>query len=80
VFGRPPAITEISKEQLTERTDIFAAYYLPEGGDAELYDSISPVNVFPTVLRHYFRVTLPRLEDRSYYSAWASPYRFTRLP
>jgi hypothetical protein len=79
VFGRPPLITEISQQQLTERTDIFAAYYLPEGGDAELYNSISPINVFPAILRHYFGVALPRLEDRTYYSAWASPYRFTRL-
>jgi hypothetical protein len=79
VFGRPPAISDISREQLIERTDIFAAYYLPGGGSAELYDSISPINVFPAVLRHYFGATLPRLEDRSYYSAWATPYQFTRL-
>jgi hypothetical protein len=79
VFGRPPAITDISREQLTERSDVFAAYFLPDGGDAELHDSISPINVFPAVLRHYFGITLPRLEDRSYYSAWASPYRFTRV-
>ncbi len=79
VFGRPPPVADISMEQLTERSDIFAAYYLPGGGKAELYDSISPINVFPAVLRHYFGASVPRLEDRSYYSSWANPYQFTRL-
>jgi hypothetical protein len=78
-FGRPPEINHITSEQLTERTDVFAAYYLP-GSTMELYDSITPVNVLPAVLRTYFGVPIPRLEDRSYYSSWREPYRFRRIP
>lgn len=77
-FGRPPALEDITKEQLTDRTEVFAAYYMP-GVVPELYDSITPINVIPTMLRAYFGVSIPRLEDRSYYSSWREPYRFTRV-
>ena len=59
-----------------EALSSLAALYLPEGGDAELYPGISPVNFFRVVLSHYFGADLPRLEDRSYYSSHRLPYRF----
>jgi hypothetical protein len=77
-FGRPPALDDITEEQLTDRTDVFAAYYMP-GVSPELYDSITPINVIPSMLRAYFGASIPRLEDRSYYSSWREPYRFTRV-
>jgi hypothetical protein len=61
---------------LRERTSILNAYYLPEGGDDALYESITPVNSFRVVLNHYFDTDLPLLEDRIYYSAWDQPYQF----
>jgi hypothetical protein len=53
-----------------------AALHLPDGGDAQLYPGISPVNFFRVVLSHYFGAALPLLEDRSYYSSHRRPYRF----
>jgi len=61
---------------LRERTSILNAYYLPEGSDAALYDSITPVNSFRIILNQYFNVDLPLLEDRIYYSDWDQPYKF----
>jgi hypothetical protein len=77
-FGRPPDLGDIRRDQLIERTDVFAAYYLP-GSHAALYDSITPINVLPTVLRSYFRASIPPLEDHTYYSSWGQPYRFKQL-
>ena len=64
-FGRPPDLGDISLDQLTERTDIFAAYYLP-GAHVALYDSITPINVLPIILRTYFGASIPPLEDHTY--------------
>ncbi|MBA3659236.1 MAG: hypothetical protein H0W67_06525 [Gemmatimonadales bacterium] len=78
-FGRPQPLDVATPEQVAERADPFGAYYLPDGGNALLYDSISPVNVFPIVLRHYYGAQVQRLEDRTYYSSSRDPYRFTRI-
>ena len=45
---------------------IFNAYYLPNGGNDILYDSITPVNAFRAVLNYYFDKNLEFLEDVSY--------------
>jgi hypothetical protein len=42
---------------------IFSAYYLPDGGDAQLYPTISPVNSFRVVFNHYFGANLELLDD-----------------
>ena len=41
--------------------------------------SIGPVNAVRLMLRTQFGVALPELEERTYYSPWEDPYRFTRL-
>jgi hypothetical protein len=46
------------------RFAILNAYHLPDGGDAELYPEISPVNSLRVVLNHYFGKQLPLLPDR----------------
>jgi len=79
LFSRPPPIREISPRQIEERFDILAAYHLPGAGDGVVYDSISPVNVFPRVLGHYFDLDLPRHPDRSFYSSWEHPYEFVEI-
>ncbi|MGH7525142.1 MAG: hypothetical protein ACREMX_00400 [Gemmatimonadales bacterium] len=80
-LGRvPPPFHQARRENVRERVDIFAAYHLPAGGEVVVHDSISPVNVFRGVLRHYFGANLPPLEDITYWSAWEEPYRFTRIP
>lgn len=42
------------------------AYYLPDGGDALLYDSISPVNTFRLIFNYYFDQDLELLDDIRY--------------
>ncbi len=49
------------------RMSILNAYHVPRDVRAELYETISPVNSFRLVLRH-FGAELPLLEDRHYFS------------
>jgi len=65
-----------SASVLRESTFILNAYYLPDGGDSLLYDSISPVNTFRVVFNAYFNQDYELLEDRSYYSPYKRPYDF----
>lgn len=53
------------EEQLQESNSIFSAYYFPSV-QAELYDSISPVNTFRVMFNSYFDSYLPLLEDTSF--------------
>lgn len=61
---------------LRERMSILYAYFLPDGGDAQLYEEITPVNTFRVVLNSYFGTDLALLEDESYFSTWSHPYAF----
>ena len=61
---------------MTERSGILSAYYLPGGGTELLYDSISPVNTFRVVFNAYFGGTYPMQPDRSSFSTWSAPYEF----
>ena len=47
-------------------TGILNAYYLPDGGNKLLYESISPVNSFRTIFNYYFNADYEILEDKSY--------------
>ena len=67
------------RAELRDRTHVFAAYHLP-GVEAQLYDTISPINAIASVLRAYFGASIPPLEDKTYYSSWGRPYDFTRIP
>ncbi len=49
--------------------NILASYLLPNGGDQLIYPSITSVNVFRSILRHYFGIELDRLEDQIFVSA-----------
>jgi hypothetical protein len=50
--------------------------YLPNGGAASLYESITPVNSFRVVLNHYFETRYSMLPDRSYRASYQDPFRF----
>lgn len=65
-----------TNDMLKERMRIFNAYYLPQGGNALLYDSITPVNTFRLIFNFYFNTNYKLLEDRSYFSAYETPYKF----
>lgn len=46
---------------------ILNAYYFPDGGEAQLYESISPVNTFRILFSYYFGADYELLPDLSYY-------------
>jgi hypothetical protein len=79
-LGRPhPPLkkTEKVKNEVKERMRIFNAYYLPAGGNALLYDSISPVNTFRLIFDFYFGSDYGLLSDISYYADYDTPYLLT---
>lgn len=63
-----------------KRTTILNAYYLPDGGNKSLYESISPVNTFRIIFNSYFEGQYELLEDVSYYSVYTDPFDFTVIP
>ena len=77
----PPIIIVQSDHgsDLGRRLNILNAYYLPNGGDEPLYNTISPVNSFRVVFNSYLSGDYEILDDISYYSNYES-YDFTVVP
>jgi hypothetical protein len=74
-----PDLPQVPAERVKERLAVFAAYALPGLSAADVWDTISPVNVTRLVLRHYFGADFPPVDDRSYWSPLEHPYRLTRV-
>lgn len=55
---------------------ILNAYYLPGGGEKNLYDTISPVNTFRVILNMYFNGNFKLRPDKNYYSNYEMPFDF----
>jgi len=53
-------------EPYVSGTGILNAYYLPDGEDSLLYESISPVNTFRMIFNYYFNADYEILEDKDY--------------
>jgi hypothetical protein len=66
--------------RLRERTDIFAAYAVPGAPDSLWYNTITPINLLPIVFNQLFKLRLPRLPDRTYWSNYGAIFRFTKVP
>jgi hypothetical protein len=62
-----------------ERFGAFGAFYMPDGGGEQFRDTVSLVNVFRKVFRHYWGVPLPPASDDLYYSEHRTAYRFERV-
>jgi len=62
------------------RMNILNVYYLPGGGAADLYETISPVNSFRLVLSRYFGYDYELLPDLSYFSTIENFFDFTPVP
>ncbi len=58
---------------------ILNAYYLPDGGEQLLYDSISPVNTFRLILRHYFNEDIELIDDIALFSTYDNPYKYNTV-
>jgi hypothetical protein len=66
-----------AKDFVRARMSILNAYYLPDGGNKLLYQSITPVNTFRVVFNYYFRSEFELLEDNVYFSTMDQPYNFS---
>ncbi len=64
------------KTNQRERMGILNACLLPHLDSAAFYDEITPINTFRLIADAYFSGRFPRLEDKSYFSAWTRPYMF----
>lgn len=65
---------------LASQMAILNAYYLPEGGDQLLYETISPVNTFRIIFNHYYGGNYGLIKDISYYSRHVDPFNFILVP
>jgi hypothetical protein len=65
---------------LASQMSVINAYYLPDGGDQLLYETISPVNTFRIVFDYYFGGKYGLVEDISYYSRHADLFNFIIVP
>lgn len=54
----------------------FEAFYLPGGGDALFYKSVTPVNIFRLIFNFYFQANYPLLDDKSYFAPGNYQYKF----
>jgi hypothetical protein len=77
--GSRYSTNNLENTDLVERYSIFYAALLPGGGNADLYDTVSPVNGFRIVFNRYLGTDFPLLEDRSYYNRFLYPYAYTRV-
>jgi hypothetical protein len=59
-----------------ERLSILNAYYLPQGKERMLYETITPVNTFRLIFDEYFNAQMGFVEDRNYYSSSSHPYKY----
>jgi hypothetical protein len=78
-IGHLPPFEKLNAYQLRERMSVFAAYRLPGLPAAVIADSVTPINAFRTVLRHYFGADLPPLEDASYWGLKERPFDLVRI-
>lgn len=76
--GAQPPRGQLTPQQVAERMDAFAAYYLPGGGPV-LYDSMTAVNLIPSVLNRYLDAGIPLREDRVYWATLHPPFNLERL-
>ena len=59
------------------RMNILSAFLFPEGADASLYPSITPVNTFRLVFDNYFGANMGTLPDVSYHSTYKDNFDFS---
>ena len=62
------------------RVDILNAYYLPNGGNKQIYPTITPVNTFRIIFNTYFGASLGLLKDESFYSPALKQFEFSVAP
>jgi hypothetical protein len=77
--SRPADDARMTSQDLRLSFDVFGAYHLPAGGDADFHEPITVANVLRSIFVHYFAADLPRQPDASYLSRPKRPFEFTRV-
>lgn len=67
------------KSNMRERMAVLNAVYFPDGNYAALYPRMTLVNTFRVVFNHVLGTRLPLTDDQSYFSLWASPFRYANV-
>ena len=65
---------------VAERYNIFYAAHLPDGGNEDIYPTMSPVNGLRIVFNRYLGTDYELLEDRAYFASQGRPYAYTPVP
>lgn len=78
-IGHLPPFEKLNAYQLRERMSVFSAYRLPGVSSSAIADTITPVNAFRLLLRHYFGADLSPLEDASYWGLEDRPFDLARI-
>lgn len=68
---------DLAKTDVKECFGNLMAFYVPASVRRKLYPQITSVNTFRVLLDGLFHENLPLLPDRSYYSGFGVPYKFT---
>jgi hypothetical protein len=71
---------DLNATDVAERYDIFYAAHLPDGGNEDIYPSMSPVNGLRIVFNRYLGTHYELLEDRAYFAPQSLPYAYTPVP
>lgn len=66
----------LEQTDLQEVFPILNAFYVPDSIREDLRPDITPVNTFRLVYRELFRLDLPDLPERNYYTTWPRPFDF----
>jgi hypothetical protein len=78
-YSQAESAEAVSPAQARERFGAFGAFFLPDGGAGQLADSVTLVNVVPTVLNYYFDAAIPLAPDKLYMSLEKTPYLFAEV-
>ena len=70
---------DLDKTEVDERTNILNAYYVPNVDRGIWYDSITPVNSWRMILKHYYGAEIDLLPDKTYWSEKKTPYIFIEV-
>ena len=54
-------------EMYAQLFGILNAYHLPNGGEKQIYETISPVNSFRVIFNYYFNDNYELLDDKAYF-------------
>ena len=77
-YSGAPTVAEVTRAQAQERFGAFGAYLLPQSNGRLLADTVTLVNVFPSILNFYFGTDVPMKANELFMSLERNPYAFRR--